>query len=679
MQWWIGQVTDPEKGKWGDALEITKLGDEDNKDIYSHRCRVRIVGYHGCEDDLPDEDLPLAHVLLPPNTTTTGGCGETMQYQGGEVVVGFFFDGADGQQPVIFGTLFRQSFIKDELTSAEYNAKKQTCFKPWTPPKVNSNLGKNQVSVNSPVEKGFDDGNGTVANNLFNSETETKIDNATACQDNEITKIRNTLKEFTQKIETLQSLNSANTFVNPIYGGIVDIQSELKLTSNKLQNSMTKLVRRGRSWVIQDTLDKMSKTLKDKVPKPNQAPAAEAVNALTNTMFCNFEKIQDGLLDYLFKSLENMIGQVLDVPLCGIENFLSDMFGQINSILDTSLGSMFDQLNAIQGGGIGLPSKTFSKALKFANIVDSLLECDAQNCPPNTTYSTKGGLSFAGDDDLSNVIGKMGISSLLDPLLDTIDGAIPASPSRPDCSTNVLKCGPPRVDFLGGLPLGGQGATGSPIVNVLGQVIGVSLELPGFGYTEPPLVSFFDSCENGFGAAGYPIMGDVTDPNGNPSTGVIAVVMTSPGQEYLPNTTETDIDGNVKEIIPDPNANYDGEVSYVTSLSDVIVQNTGFGYSDGDTVTIGGGSVGVGLGDDAVQSPGQAEVELNIQDGLIVGANVVNGGFGFTSLPDVTINSDTGALAKLTPVLKFTKIDDASQLAQVSQDAVVTVISCIEK
>ena len=38
------------------------------------------------------------------------------------------------------------------------------------------------------------------------------------------------------------------------------------------------------------------------------------------------------------------------------------MFGQINSILDTSLGSMFDQLNAIQGGGIGLPSKTFSKS-----------------------------------------------------------------------------------------------------------------------------------------------------------------------------------------------------------------------------------------------------------------------------------------------------------------------------
>ena len=61
---------------------------------------------------------------------------------------------------------------------------------------------------------------------------------------------------------------------------------------------------------------------------------------------------------------------------------------------------------------------------------------------------------------------------------------------------------------------------------------------------------------------------------------------------------------------------------------------------------------------------------------------VVNGGFGFTSIPDITINSDTGALAKLTPVLKFIRIDDATQLAdlpQIDQDRVVTVISCITK
>ena len=93
MNWWIGQVTDPEKGKWKDSLECTQA--DNGEDIYGFRCRVRIVGYHGNDTDLPDEDLPLAHVLLPSNATTTGGCGGTLQYQGGEVVVGFFFDGED--------------------------------------------------------------------------------------------------------------------------------------------------------------------------------------------------------------------------------------------------------------------------------------------------------------------------------------------------------------------------------------------------------------------------------------------------------------------------------------------------------------------------------------------------------------------------------------------------------
>ena len=104
-----------------------------------------------------------------------------------------------------------------------------------------------------------------------------------------MTKIKNTIKDFTEKVQTLQSLNSANTFVNPIYGGIVDIQSEIKLASNKLQNSTTKLVRRGRSWVINETLDKLSLTLKDKTPKTMQAEVGKATKSLTDVMFCNFE------------------------------------------------------------------------------------------------------------------------------------------------------------------------------------------------------------------------------------------------------------------------------------------------------------------------------------------------------------------------------------------------------
>ena len=705
MQWWIGQVTDPDKGKWGDTLEKTQA--DDGEDINAFRCRVRIVGYHGNDTDLPDEDLPLAHVLLPPNTPTTGGCGKTMQYQGGEVVVGFFFDGEDGQQPVIFGTLFKQPFVTDGLKNSEFVSKKQIDFIPYTPPKVRDRSGKQRIAPSSPWGGGFSPGElvKTIAYRQKEAATNIVFDNYTPCEDNEVSKISNAIKDFTRKMETFQQLNSTSAYVNPIFGGIVDLQQEIKLTSNKIHNSMTKLIRRGRSWVIQDTLEKLSTTLKDKTPKPLQAPAGQATNALIDTIFCNLEKIQDQLIGYLEKSLENMIGQVLDVPICGVENFLSDMFGQINNILDTSLGDMFSQLNSIQGGGIALPSKTFTKAIKFANIITNVLDCDRQNCPENTTYSSKNGVTKSIEDTFDTIGSKIGLdrlSNIADGISDIAD-AIPAAPSRPDCSTNVLKCGPPRVDFIGG---SGQGATGSAIVNALGNIIGVAINGTGFGFKEPPLLSFFDSCDKGYGAGGYPIMSNVSivkdengnnildedgnittviDPNGT-ELGVVGVVMTSSGQEYLSNTTETDLDGNVKELIPDPNANYDGEQSFVTSLSDVIVENTGFGYGDNDTASVDGGSVG-SAGDtlpgdatgDTIQKPGQAQIELITEDGLITGANVINGGFGFTKLPEITINSDTGAGAKLVPVLKFTKISDASQLAEISQDAVVTVISCIEK
>ena len=272
-------------------------------------------------------------------------------------------------------------------------------------------------------------------------------------------------------------------------------------------------------------------------------------------------------------------------------------------------------------------------------------------------------------------MGIADLSSLTNPLTDVLDGILPdisidgivpdlsvPNLAKPDCNTNVLKCGPPRVDFIGG----GADliASGSPVVNVLGQIIGVAISDGGSGYKEPPALTFVDGCDNGYGAGGYAVV----------ENGVITkVVVTDGGQNYIPNTTETDIDGNVKEVTPDPNANYDGSISYVTSLSDIIVENAGFGYNDTDTITISGGV----SGDDT--ATGGAEAELNVINGRIAGVNITNRGFGFTSLPELTINSDTGAIARLSPVLEFTKVDDAAQLAEISQDAVVTVISCIEK
>ena len=71
------------------------------------RLRVRCLGYHteGL-DKLPTSDLPWAHVMNPITSATMSGLGQTpLGAVEGTWVVGFFQDGEDAQQPIIFGTL----------------------------------------------------------------------------------------------------------------------------------------------------------------------------------------------------------------------------------------------------------------------------------------------------------------------------------------------------------------------------------------------------------------------------------------------------------------------------------------------------------------------------------------------------------------------------------------------
>ena len=646
MVWWIGKVTSPKDGKWEDTLEKSHM--KNGEEIYSHRCRVRILGYHDTED-LKDEELPLAHILLPPNTTTVGGRSQTVQYQGGEIVIGFFFDGEEAQQPAIFATVERQDFQE-----VEENYEPNGDFNNSLAPEIKDGVGKN--NYNEGKKNITHSYTGTSAGNKqVNENTNNEIDDEIFCETNEIAKMTTELKKFTQKLQLLQQLNESSTYLDPVYGGFVDMQKEIKFTASKIHNSMTGLVRRGRTWLIQESVGKFSEDLSKKVDRHTKLKVTNATSRLNKLIYCNIEKIAEGLLDYIEGSLENMVGSILDVPICAIENFLGDMFGQVLNILDNDLGGLFRQLNNLQGGGIALPSEVFTKGIQIANLITNVLECDGVTCPVEpTSFSNKYGVQKKIEDKMDGIIEKASLNKLINPLLDNIDNAIDAEPSKPDCNTNVLRCGPPKVDFIGG---GGRGVTGSAIVNAIGRVIGVSLGGVGSGYTSPPLLTFVDSCGNGSAAGGYPRIKDGK---------VVDVVITEPGSGFLPNTTETTRDENgdlvVKEVIPDPNGNYDGEISYVTQLDDVVVQNAGVGYNDDDTVTVDG-----------------AEVELVIQNGHVIGANVVNSGFGFTDLPKLQINTNNGVGAKLLPVLKFTKVDDAESNVEITQDAVVTVISCIQK
>ena len=98
--WWIGQISSEES--WGTNA---KAG-------WGNRYKVRIMGYHPYSTaQLKDEDLPWALVMLPPGIGTGNQqIFQSVKFSQGDVVVGFFLDGDDGQVPVIMGAFSNTSY-----------------------------------------------------------------------------------------------------------------------------------------------------------------------------------------------------------------------------------------------------------------------------------------------------------------------------------------------------------------------------------------------------------------------------------------------------------------------------------------------------------------------------------------------------------------------------------------
>lgn len=102
-------------------------------------------------------------------------------------------------------------------------------------------------------------------------------------------------------------------------------------------------------------------------------------------------------------------------------------------------------------------------------------------------------------------------------------------------------------------------------------------------------------------------------------------------------------------------------------LDDIFVQDGGFGFVPGDTVK-------------AVPENGsQLELEIN-ERGEIIAIKVLSKGCGYTDLPEIVIQSQTGYNAKLYPVLSATQITDEQALFDIPKDVqLVSVVDCVGK
>ena len=105
FNWWIGQIVDA--SVWSGNLLSSIHTDPASNLGWGRRYKVRIIGLHDIGGrEISDENLPWAQIIYP--VTAGGGQGESYQspnLRQGNMVFGFFLDGADMQIPVIFGVL----------------------------------------------------------------------------------------------------------------------------------------------------------------------------------------------------------------------------------------------------------------------------------------------------------------------------------------------------------------------------------------------------------------------------------------------------------------------------------------------------------------------------------------------------------------------------------------------
>ena len=102
FNWWIGQIADD--SYWRENINPGKFEDKDSIRGWGYRYKVRIFGLHDWgEDSIPSENLPWANIMYP---VTAGGyqqnSGSTPMIRQGNIVFGFFLDGSEQQQPILW-------------------------------------------------------------------------------------------------------------------------------------------------------------------------------------------------------------------------------------------------------------------------------------------------------------------------------------------------------------------------------------------------------------------------------------------------------------------------------------------------------------------------------------------------------------------------------------------------
>jgi hypothetical protein len=517
--WWIGQVADPKVWRNENSRVDGKKqnpGEENDKEAWAYRCKVRIIGYHSFDrNELDDDDLPWAHVLssAAEGSPAQGGFGKLPLLVGGETVLGFFLDGEEAQQPVVMSCFHRSPAVVnvpnpnpfDPFPGSTQNlaegvqftrTKQQKSGKiketPTSTPKESSVFftSNNEVlntAFNTNEDLGVGQVGGTDYSSVFSSSStlnlagslfgnpdipkdqlyfddaaelqfltqfEPPVEKSNGCGDNLISQLTTQIQNFIKFINRLEK--TALGFIDPVRNKIVDIQSEIASVA-RLIASIMKLTINGMRDSVFKLIGSLFKELGIVTPPPLQIPISEAAKNILNIIFCIFEKLFGPLIDFISNLLNGLIGKSSNVPRCAAEETIGALISKLASMVDGALSSVLSGLDWL-AGGISKIAGTLTSGLNFINQLLSFLDCDGLTCKSTISWDPFSGVTLPPTDNWATVVNNIDILGGLGNDIDAAAGLLSlfGSADTPfkDCRKRIVD--PQSQSDIMPMPLGTQ-------------------------------------------------------------------------------------------------------------------------------------------------------------------------------------------------------------------------------
>jgi hypothetical protein len=476
---------------------------------------------------------------------------------------------------------------------------------------------------------------------------------ADPCKENTLARVEAYLTNFFDKVT--RAGNAALNIGNEINFVVDLIGDTITGFTNKMLGSLSDAL----SGLINKGIDALTKLLIAKqFPIPAiiaiETPLIPLVQKLIDGIFCAAKKVIDGAKDVMKDLITGALKNVLNAGQCVVEQIMGGFVNNLVNIVDSIVGPLLEPITNILnafGNIFNFNIKDFLlTGINAIRKIANLFDCGEKPiCPASSKYIIdKGPLKDRSEEDensswnriFSGTAISQGATNLATDFekkygkWNVFGAPVSETGGIGPCEFgNITKCGAPTVSFFGGNGVGAAGEVvlGNIIDNVdtedavgsvlkVGSIVGVKMTRPGSGYGRPPIVTFQDSCNRGYGAYGRAIIDQ--NPRSPKFGQVISVVITSEGENYPADIDELPL-----------------------YIEDVVIENPGQGYEDGDGID--------GL-------------DIEITNGQVTRVSVVPG-FGFNGLPDLNILSTTGFGAVLRPIMSVAT----------PQTEIVQVIDCI--